>query len=133
MEKAVIRLILPLAPSVNRLWRVGRGGRMYKSPEYTAWQDEALWMIKQQTKQSIAGPYLLHLAATKPDRRYRDIDNLLKASGDILQKSGVIANDKDCRAIAAEWVEEGPPMLISVYEISLEEKITVWPANQTIN
>ena len=106
---------------------------MYRSPEYVAWQDEALWMIKSQTKQSIAGPYILHLAAVRPDKRYRDIDNLLKASGDILQKSGVVANDKDCRAIAAEWVEEGPPMLISVYEISLDEKITVWPTNQTMN
>lgn len=133
MEKAVIRLILPLAPSTNRLWRVGRGGRMYRAPEYVAWQDECLWMIKQQTKQKIVGPYILHLAAVKPDKRHRDIDNLLKASSDILQKAEIIANDKDCRAIAAEWLPEGPPMLISVYPISLEEKITVWPSNQTIN
>lgn len=133
MEKAVIRLILPLAPSVNRLWRVGRGGRMYRSPEYTSWLEEALWMIKSQTKQSISGPYILHLAAVKPDKRHRDLDNLLKATSDCLQKAGVIASDHHCRAIAAEWLDEGHPMLISIYEANLEEKITVWPANQTVN
>ena len=113
----MIKLELPLAPSTNRLWKVGKGGRMYRSPEYMAWLEEAGWMVKAQTKAQILGRYIIHISATKPDKRRRDLDNLLKSTSDLLVKTKVVDDDSDCQAIAAEWGEHGIPMVVTVYGI----------------
>ena len=34
-------LDLPAPPSVNKIWRVGTGGRVYLDPKYVAWKREA--------------------------------------------------------------------------------------------
>jgi Holliday junction resolvase RusA-like endonuclease len=47
-----------------------------------------------------------------PDKRHRDLDNLLKASLDALAGAGVIANDRYCQWIEARWVEDGAPCTI---------------------
>jgi crossover junction endodeoxyribonuclease RusA len=121
----MITLQLPLAPSVNRLWRIGNGGKMYKSPEYKAWLEEAGWMVKEQTKDQILGEYVLHILAVKPDKRKRDLDNLLKATSDLLVQSGVISDDSACRALAAEWnktPEYAAPMIVKIYPLDGDEQ-----------
>jgi crossover junction endodeoxyribonuclease RusA len=120
----MIRLELPLAPSTNRLWRVGKGGRMYRSAEYVAWLDESGWMIKAQTKQQINGPYVIHISASKPDKRRRDLDNLLKSTSDLLVKTKIVEDDSECRAIAAEWADHGKTMIVTLY--GLEEDAESW-------
>jgi crossover junction endodeoxyribonuclease RusA len=78
---------------------------MYRSPKYAAWLKESAWMIVAQTKgQKITGYYTLILKAVAPDKRRRDLDNLLKAASDVLTHSGVITDDYLCRALRAEWV-----------------------------
>lgn len=118
----LIRLELPLAPSANRIWRQGRGGRVYKSKDYTEWLEECGWMIKQQTRLSINGEYILQITAKRPDKRRRDLDNLLKATNDLLVKSGIIADDQFCRGLIAEWADIGPPMVVKVFELPDREK-----------
>jgi len=124
----MIRLELPLAPSTNRLWKVGRGGRMYRSPEYMAWLEEAGWMVKAQTKNQIFGQYIVHISATKPDKRRRDLDNLLKSTSDLLVKTKVVEDDSECKAIAAEWGENSVPMVVTVYGIEED----AWTENRKL-
>jgi crossover junction endodeoxyribonuclease RusA len=124
----MIRLELPLAPSTNRLWKVGKGGKMYRSPEYVAWLEEAGWMVKAQTKDQIFGQYIIHISATKPDKRRRDLDNLLKSTSDLLVKTKVVEDDSDCKAIAAEWGEHGIPMVVCIYGIEEE----TWTENRKL-
>lgn len=101
---------IPFPPSMNRLWRASKGGGVYRSPQYTSWMKEASWGIVAQCRgQRIAGPFKLTLLAVPPDKRHRDLDNLLKASLDALGHAGVIENDKYCRWIEARWVEDGAP------------------------
>jgi crossover junction endodeoxyribonuclease RusA len=126
----IVRLELPLAPSTNRLWKIGKGGRMYKSPEYTAWLEEAGWMIKAQTKHQITGPYIIHITATKPDKRRRDLDNLLKSTSDLLVKNKIVEDDSECKAIAAEWSDHGTPMIVTIY--GLEEDAEAWNASRRL-
>jgi crossover junction endodeoxyribonuclease RusA len=98
---------------------------MYKSPEYKAWLEEATWMVKQQTKEQILGEYVLHVLATKPDKRRRDLDNLLKATSDLLVHAGVIDDDCHCRAIAAEWnkmPDHSAPMVVRIHPLDEEEQ-----------
>lgn len=109
----MITLTLPLAPSVNRLWRIS-GKRMYKSPEYKAWLEEAGWMVKKQTRQTVDGKYAIHIRAMRANKR-RDLDNILKATSDLLVSLKIVEDDSQCMALAAEWAEQSTaPMIVTI-------------------
>jgi len=113
----MIQLTLPLAPSVNALWRI-TGSRMYKTKVYKDWLEEAGWMIKQQTKETIDGEYALHIRAKKTNKR-RDLDNILKATSDLLVQLHIVEDDSQCVALAAEWAKEASePMVVTIYSMS---------------
>ena len=113
----MIQLTLPLAPSVNALWRI-TGSRMYKTKLYKDWLEEAGWMIKQQTKQTIDGEYALHIRTKKTNKR-RDLDNILKATSDLLVNLHIVEDDSQCVALAAEWAKEATePMVVTIYSMS---------------
>ena len=120
----MIRLELPLAPSANAIWGTGRG-RVYRTNIYKQWLEECSWMIKTQTKESVPRDYILQIAAKRPDKRRRDLDNLLKATNDLLVRTGVISDDNFCRAIVAEWVDIGPPMVVKIFPL-LEQETEWW-------
>lgn len=112
-----IVLELPFAPSVNRLWRVGRGKKMYKSKVYEEWIDVCRLLILRNKTVPILGSYKLCIIAVKPDRRRRDIDNLIKAVSDVLQDTGLIEDDSLCQEVTAKWASNGPEMLIIVEKV----------------
>lgn len=97
-----VSLSLPYPPSANRLWRAVNG-RQIKSAEYRAWIDEAALSIRLQRPRGIVGAYHLVIRASRPDRRRRDIDNLLKPIWDALCQGGVVGDDCDCEHLTAFW------------------------------
>jgi crossover junction endodeoxyribonuclease RusA len=114
----MIELSIPFPPSVNRLWRATKTGKVYRSKEYVDWTKEALWEIKEQAKRRrISGQYKLTIEAVRPDKRKRDIGNLEKAINDALVHSGIVDDDHLCEWIVAKWVPEGPPCLITLEAI----------------
>ena len=112
----IIRLSIPFPPSINRLWRVGRGGRMYRSKVYEDWREEAGWSIKAQSKgQAVTGGYKLSVLAKRPDKRRRDLDNVSsKAVNDLLQHVGIVTDDCLCHWVEARWVKEGDPFVVTI-------------------
>jgi len=109
----MIRLILPFPPSINRLWRASKGGRVYRSGEYAGWRSVSLWRLREQMRmsypgQSVEGAYRLTVRAVKPDRRRRDLGNLEKAISDIIVAAGIVEDDHLCQQIVLAWVEDGP-------------------------
>lgn len=109
----MIKIEIPFPPSMNRLWRATKGGSIYRSPEYVKWKEGARWAIAAQCRSArINGPFKLTMLVVPPDKRHRDLDNLLKASLDALAGAGVIANDRYCQWIEARWVEDGAPCTI---------------------
>lgn len=88
---------------------------MYRSPAYAKWRAEAAWEARIQARaRKIEGKFKITARFVKPDKRHRDLDNLLKALLDCLQHANVIANDKDCDWIEAMWVEDGPPCEVDI-------------------
>ena len=100
-----VNLSLPYPPSANRLWRAVNG-RQIKSAEYRQWIDEAALSIRLQRPRGIIGAYHLVIRASRPDRRRRDIDNLLKPISDALCQGGVVGDDCDCDHLTAFWSSE---------------------------
>ena len=95
---------LPWPPSVNRYWRHGRG-RVYLAPAgrqfielvrnaipmfHDAWETERVF---------------LEVEAYPPDRRRRDIDNILKALLDGLEKGSVFRDDSQVKKLRVEMLE----------------------------
>ena len=116
----MIKIVLALPPSVNRLWRTTSTGRMYSSPKYTAWRKTAvLNALLQAGRRKITGPYKLTLEVVRPDKRKRDLDNLLKASSDCLVEAGII-DDSQCEHIEAKWVKNEHPCTITIEPINQE-------------
>jgi crossover junction endodeoxyribonuclease RusA len=109
----MIELQLPLPPSTNRIWRSARG-RVFKSPEYRAWLQECGLHVDVQRPGRIDGHYALTVLATRPDRRRRDLDNLLKPVGDALRNTGIIEDDSLCDSINATWISSGAGMTVRV-------------------
>lgn len=110
-----IEIVLPLPPSVNALWRVAKNGRVYATAKYKVWKEAAVWEAAAQASgQKITGSYRLTLQVVAPDKRRQDLDNLLKATSDMLQSAGLIENDHLCRSLSASWQAEGPQCLIII-------------------
>ena len=114
----MLKVEIPFPPSMNRLWRATKGGGVYRSPEYVKWKEAACWAVAAQCRSGrINGPFKLTMLVVPPDKRHRDLDNLLKASLDALAGAGVIANDRHCRWIEARWVEDGAPCTLILDDI----------------
>lgn len=99
-----VSLTLPYPPTANKIWRAV-SGRQIKSAKYRAWIDEAALSIRQQRPRGIVGDYHLFIRATAPDRRRRDLDNLIKPLSDALSQGGVIGDDSGCRVLIANWAD----------------------------
>ncbi len=90
---AKIKLSKVPVPKSNRYIR-RKGGQVFKPPRVRNWEVRALWEIKNQYKgDPINREVSVNVTFILPNRRKRDIDNMLKSLWDILEKAGVIAND----------------------------------------
>lgn len=99
----MISCSLTYPPSANRLWRAVKG-RQIKSAQYRAWvlENQRAAMLWPHIE-PITGPYALSVSATAPDKRGRDLDNLIKPIGDLIQVLGLVSDDKHMRRLTAQW------------------------------
>lgn len=109
----MIELRLPYPVSCNAMLNRTPTG-MRRSDSYTAWLIEAGWEAKRQRPGKIKGPYKLAIHAVRPDRRRRDLSNLLKATEDLLQSLGIIENDCLAEMISMRWVTSGSGITVTV-------------------
>jgi crossover junction endodeoxyribonuclease RusA len=107
-------VVLPFPPSVNGVFRRHNGSHL--SERYKAWRDEAAIWLSQQQSAPVGGRVFVSLDYRAPDRRVRDLDNLLKAPLDLLVSEGLIEADssKVVREIRARWVDAGEPLTVTI-------------------
>jgi Holliday junction resolvase RusA-like endonuclease len=105
----MIAFDLPLPPSVNSIWRSGRG-RVYRSPKYKAWRKAAGWELVAQRPPRLAGEVNVSIAAGQSDRRRRDLDNIAhKGVLDLLTAHQVIEDDSKVLELSGRWDETVAP------------------------
>lgn len=113
---------LPWPPSANRYWRNFRG-RMVISKEAREYRTRIGYQ-KSQLPQVKSGARLeINMLAYPPDRRKRDIDNLIKITLDALEK-GLGFNDcqVDKLSIERKEVVENGLMNLKIREIKNESQ-----------
>ena len=94
---------LPYPPSLNRLYRAVRG-RSLKSAVGRSYASLAAGLV-MASRVRVSGPFVLSVVAVRPDKRARDLDNLLKPVLDALQTGGAIENDSLCQCLLVRWAD----------------------------
>ena len=100
----VIAWDLPYPPSVNHYYRMFRGhmvisaeGRAYRSAVQAV-------VLSGKRRKPIEDSITMYVRVCPPDRRRRDLDNVIKALWDSLQHAGVYKDDSQ---ISRYTVERG--------------------------
>lgn len=91
---------IPWPPSVNHYWRrTEQRGRMAISAKGRAFRNAVLAAFLEQhgygwrARVDPYARYQLHISASPPDRRRRDLDNVLKATLDALEHARIFHDD----------------------------------------
>ena len=106
----MLELTLPFPPTVNHYWRrvgnrtvISKRGRLYRRHVATA-------VLLAGADYELKCRLSVLIKAYPPDRRKRDLDNLMKASLDAMSKAGVYEDDElidDLRIVRRHVVRLG--------------------------
>lgn len=101
----MIRLCLPMPPSVNALFANKRAGGRTKTAEYKAWQHLAGMCVRDSHRQAL-GPYSLSIALKRSTvSTLSDLTNREKAISDLLVAHGIVKDDRYCHRLVMVWDE----------------------------
>jgi crossover junction endodeoxyribonuclease RusA len=109
-SKEGTKLTLPWPPSINHYWRSRWTGKFishYISGEGQKFRQHVIRSLSDWDM--MLGPLSLRLFAYAPDRRGRDIDNILKAPLDALQHAGVFEDDSQVEELYLRKMREPAP------------------------
>lgn len=102
----MIELTLPWPPTVNTYYRNfnGRSIISKKGREYRVAVAEQV--LVQRAAKHIDHAVKVEIKAYRPDRRRRDLDNLLKALLDSMTHAGVMSDDALIEDLRVFWADE---------------------------
>jgi crossover junction endodeoxyribonuclease RusA len=92
----ILDVELPYPPSVNHYWRYARG-RFYISSAGHNYRKAVIAALYGCEK--LTGPVALEIEVYPPDRRRRDLDNILKSVLDALEYAGAFDDDAQVASI----------------------------------
>jgi crossover junction endodeoxyribonuclease RusA len=100
-----ITLTLPWPPSVNTYWRTFQG-RMIISAKGREYRKAALEQVALQGGAAhYQGKLCVEIEAFRPDKRRRDLDNLLKAALDACTAAEVWQDDSNIVDLRIYWAD----------------------------
>lgn len=98
----MITLTLPWPPSVNHYWQRNRNGSVRVGKAGIAFQQEVWLRCRQGRIKPLVGRLIVRIGATPPDKRKRDLDNVLKALLDALKHGGCYEDDSQIDRLEIE-------------------------------
>lgn len=113
----MIELTLPWPPSVNTYWRTFNGRMIIsaKGREYRETVGDQI--ILQRMVKHYSGLLRMEIEAFRPDKRRRDLDNLLKATLDGLAHADVYDDDSQIVDLRIYWA----PNIGGMLKVKIEE------------
>ena len=102
----MIELTLPWPPSVNRYWRSYMGRVLISAEGRKYRRAVAEQVLIQGENKQVDYAMKVEIKAYRPDRRRRDLDNLLKAVLDSMVHAGVMEDDALVEDLRVYWADE---------------------------
>jgi len=110
MDSKTVLLNFPYPPSVNTYWRNLSSGRVIISAKGRDYRNEICEYVMVEGVRHHAERLKVEIYAFVPDRRRRDLDNILKAIFDSLEYAGVFEDDEqidDLRVVRRPLAKPG--------------------------
>ena len=114
----MLTILLPWPPSLNRYYRTVRG-RMLISKDGRAYRETAVAAAIEQlgARRTMVGRVSVDMYAAPPDKRKRDLDNLLKGMFDALTHAGIWVDDSQVDRL---MIERLPPVKGGWVEVNIK-------------
>lgn len=92
-SQPLVKIILPWPPSINHYWR-RNGARYFVSAKGNKYRNDVILLsVQHRGNFSKESKLIVSIEAYPPDKRKRDLDNILKSLLDSLQHAGVYHDD----------------------------------------
>ena len=102
----MIELTLPWPPTVNTYWRNFNGRTIISAKGREYRKAVAGQVLIQRAAKRVDYAVKVEIKAYRPDRRRRDLDNLLKALLDSMIYAGVMQDDALIEDLRVYWADE---------------------------
>ena len=102
----MIEITLPWPPTVNTYWRNINGRTIISAKGREYRKAVADQVLIQRAAKHIDFAVKIEIKAYRPDRRRRDLDNLLKALLDSMTHAGVMHDDALIEDLRVYWADE---------------------------
>lgn len=110
-------ITIPYPPSVNTYWGF-QGHRRFLTEKAQAFKREVQAAVLSQPIRFGNAPLYLAISVSPPDKRKRDIDNILKPTIDALMMAGLFADDSQIEllVVARAAICKGGKAIVVVSE-----------------
>ena len=114
----MIQLLLPFPPSVNHYWGQ-RGNHRFLGKRGKEFRQQVAEACLESGIKTMHGRLAVHVALFPPDRRKRDVDNILKPLLDACEHAGCFVDDSqiDELHIIRQDAKKGGACTILILEI----------------
>lgn len=116
-KRKVIELTLPFPPSTNTYYRNVGGKTLISAAGRTYRAAVADQVLIQRGAKRLAGRLAVEIVAHVPDKRRRDLDNMLKSALDSLTHAGVWLDDSQIDELTIKRGPVGGMLKVRVAEV----------------
>lgn len=113
---SLLELQLAYPPTVNTYWR-HVGPKVLISAKGRRYHSAVARELMLRRVRPLEGPLAIDIGFHPPDRRRRDIDNLLKSLLDALQRGGAYADDNQLADIRLRRLSIKPPLGLTIVRL----------------